>query len=163
MDCLTASLRGLPMRFLIQLLLVPSVSAALGFGFAAHAQTAARAASRDEVEDLRNSVRELALRVSVLEEELRGQRAGTPVQSASLKPAALVLPAADVRSSVETVVSSGVADAAPVVEVSPQNATTQSAPQASALPTQLPGGGTLNYMLDAYYEYDFNDPIGRIQ
>jgi hypothetical protein len=137
--------------------------ASLACGFSAHAQTAVTAASHDEVEDLRNTVRELALRVGVLEEELHRQRAGTLVQSASLKPAALVLPGVDVRSSVESISSSGVAEAAPVAQVSAQNPTKQSAPQASVLPTQLPGGATLNYMFDGYYEYDFNHPIGRIQ
>jgi hypothetical protein len=151
------------MRSLIRLLAMPFLFAALAFGFAAQAQMKAMTASRDEVEDLRNTVRELALRVSALEAELHRQRTETPVQSASLKPAGLVLPAVDVRSSVESVSSSGVAEGAPVAGVSAQNATAQSGPQASALPTQLPGGATLNYMFDGYYEYDFNHPIGRIQ
>jgi hypothetical protein len=33
----------------------------------------------------------------------------------------------------------------------------------SALPTQLPGGATLNYAFDGYYDYDFDHPIGRVQ
>lgn len=36
-----------------------------------------------------------------------------------------------------------------------------SAPQASPLPTSLPGGATINHMLDGYYEYNFNRPPGR--
>jgi hypothetical protein len=150
------------MRFVIRLLVISFLTAP-GSGFAAHAETTAAAASHDEVEDLRKTVRELAQRVSALEEELHRQRAGTPMESASLKPAALVLPGVDVRSSVESVSSSGVAEAAPVARVSAQTAATQTAPQTSALPTQLPGGATLNYMFDGYYEYDFNHPIGRIQ
>jgi hypothetical protein len=132
-------------------------------GIAALAQTTIAASSHGEDEDLRKQVRELALRVSALEEELHRQRVGTPTESASLKPAALILPPVDVRSSVESISSSGVAEAAPVAEVSTQSATTQSASQTSALPTLLPGGATLNYMFDGYYEYDFNHPIGRIQ
>ncbi len=85
------------------------------------------------------------------------------MESASLKPATLVLPAADVRSSVESVSSSGVAEAAPVAAVSAHVVTTQTATAPSILPTQLPGGATLNYMFDGYYGYDFNHPIGRIQ
>ena len=54
------------------------------------------------------------------------------------------------------------AEAAPVAEVNAQ-ASTQNAPVAASLPTLLPGGATLNYMFDGYYEYDFNHPIGRIQ
>jgi hypothetical protein len=148
------------MRFFIRLLVFVFVT--LPTGLAAHAQTTA-VASHSEDEDLRQTVRELALRVSALEAELHRQRAGTPTESASLKPAALVLPSVDVRSSVESISSSGVAEAAPVADVSAQTATTQSAPQVSALPTFLPGGATLNYMFDGYYEYDFNHPIGRIQ
>src|SRR6202035_549151 len=110
------------MRFLIRLLVCLFVT--LPTGFAAHAQMSADA-SHSEDEDLRKTVRELALRVSALEAELHKQRAETPMESASLKPAALVLPSVDVRSSVESLSSSGVAEAAPVAEMSAQAATTQ--------------------------------------
>jgi hypothetical protein len=150
------------MRFFVRLLVTSFLFVALPRGFAAHAQTTTAAASHDEEEDLRKTVRELALRVSALEAELHKQRTGMPMESASLKPAALVLPAVDVRSSVESV-SSSVEEAAPVAEASAQVATAQGASQASVLPTFLPGGATLNYMFDGYYEYDFNHPIGRIQ
>jgi hypothetical protein len=157
--CLIAFMRGLPMRFLIRLLVFLFVT--LPTGFAARAQTTTAAASHDE-EDLRKTVRELSLRVSALEEELHRQRTQPAMESASLKPAALVLPPVDVRSSVESVSSTGVTEA-PVAAMSPQVATTQNAAATSVLPTFLPGGATLNYMFDGYYEYDFNHPIGRIQ
>jgi hypothetical protein len=32
----------------------------------------------------------------------------------------------------------------------------------AVLPTQLPGGATLNYLFDGYYEYNLNAPIGRV-
>jgi Putative beta-barrel porin-2, OmpL-like. bbp2 len=131
-------------------------------GSAMFAQTAPTAAPPSGDEDLRETVRQLALRVSALEEELHRQRAAT-TESASLKPASLVLPATGVRSSVESISSSGVAEVKPVAEVSAQAATTQNAPAPSVLPTQLPGGATLNYLLDGYYDYDFNHPIGRVQ
>ena len=150
------------MRFLNRLLVVLFLFLAMLTGVAAFAQTTSSPSANGGDEDLRRTVRELASRVSALEEELHRQRAGTQVESASLKPAALVLPPVDVRSSVESVSSSGVADASPVAEVNAQVAT-QSAPTASVLPTVLPGGATLNYMFDGYYEYDFNHPIGRIQ
>ena len=35
-------------------------------------------------------------------------------------------------------------------------------PAAQVLPANLPGGATLNYMLDGYYEYNFNHPPGRV-
>jgi hypothetical protein len=136
------------------------VSLILLSGLAVHGQTKSTSSHAEE-EDLRETVRQLALRVSVLEEELHRQRAGATMESASLKPASLVLPAADVRSSVESVSSSGVAEIAPLVTA--QAATPQSAPATSVLPTTLPGGATLNYALDGYYGYDFNHPIGRVE
>ena len=139
--------------FFLALMLLPS--------FSMQGQTTAAVSSHADDEDLRETVRQLALRVSVLEEELHRQRAGAAMESASLKPASLVLPAADVRSSVESVSSSGVAGIAPVATT--QAATTQSAPASSVVPTTLPGGATLNYTLDGYYGYDFNHPIGRVE
>jgi Putative beta-barrel porin-2, OmpL-like. bbp2 len=134
---------------------------ALHPGVAAHAQAPTALASDHEEEDLRKTVRALALRVSALEEELHRQRATAPTQTASLQPATYVLPRIDVRSSVESV-SSGVVEAASVAAVTAQAATAQTAPAVPALPTQLPGGATLSYAFDGYYGYDFNQPIGRI-
>ncbi len=151
------------MRFWTRLLVLFFFLVSTSGGVVVLAQTTAAAMTRDEEQDLRKQVQELALRVSALEDELHRQRAGATVESASLKPAALILPAVDVRSSVESVSSSGVAEAAPVAEASMQATTGQNAPVAAALPTMLPGGATLNYMFDGYYEYDFNHPIGRIQ
>jgi Putative beta-barrel porin-2, OmpL-like. bbp2 len=153
------------MRLFDRLLVLFFFFVALMFGIAAYAQTTTAAAAHSEDEDLRQTVRELALRVSALEEELHKQRTGPAMESASLKPAVLVVPRVDVRSSVESVSSSSVAETAPVAGAVTQTATAtpQNAPLASVLPTQLPGGATLNYMFDGYYEYDFNHPIGRVQ
>jgi citrate lyase beta subunit len=96
------------MRSLVLIRLLAFLFVTLPTGFAAHAQTTTAAASHSENEDLRQTVRELAVRVSALEEELHRQRAGTVVESASLKPATLIVPRVDVRSSVESVSSSGV-------------------------------------------------------
>ena len=152
------SLNRLPILFFlfVAILLVAMLGDPVGY-----AQTTSASVSREEVEDLRQTVRELALRVSALEEELHKQRVGAPVETASLKPASLVLPAAEVRNSVESVSSSGVAETGPVAQASAQAAPGQSAPAVSVLPTFLPGGATLNYMFDGYYEYDFNHPIGQ--
>jgi Putative beta-barrel porin-2, OmpL-like. bbp2 len=151
------------MRFFKRLLVLLFLFVAMLSGFVAFAQTTTAAASHSEDEDLRQTVRELALRVTALEEELHKQRAGTAVESASLRPATLVAPRLDMRSSVESVSSSGAADAATVAVAATQAVAAQSAPAVPALPTLLPGGATLNYMFDGYYEYDFNHPIGRIQ
>jgi hypothetical protein len=151
-------MRSLNRAFVLFFLLVAVLS-----GVAAQAQTTTATASHDEEDDLRKTVRELALRVSALEEELHRQRAATATESASLQPVAFVQPQMDVRSSVESVSSSGVAEAAPVAVATAQVATAQNNPVTSTLPTQLPGGATLNYLFDGYYGYDFNHPIGRVQ
>src|SRR5271170_6186098 len=81
-------------------------------GVALNAQTSGSAPSNKEEEDLRQTVRELALRVTALEEELHRERnttaAPAPTTSiATLKPIAMPMPAVDVRNSVESVSSSG--------------------------------------------------------
>jgi len=152
------------MRLANRLLVLFLFSPALVPGFVAFAQTATAVASPGEGEaDIRKTVHELALRVSALEEELHKQRTATAMESASLKPAALVQPRVDVRSSVESIARSAVAESAPVARVTAQSATTTQNAPATGLPTQLPGGATLNYAFDGYYDYDFNHPIGRVQ
>src|SRR5882757_291416 len=161
-------MRGLPMRFFHRLLVSFLLFVALQPGVVVLAQTTAAAGPHSEEEDLRQTVRELSLRVTALEEELHRQRAGTAMESASLKPAALAVPRVDVRSSVESLSTSGAAETLPAASVATksetgQTATAQNTPAASVLPTQLPGGATLNYAFDGYYGYDFNHPIGRVQ
>lgn len=131
-------------------------------GSAALAQSAPVAASRDEVEELRQTVRELAMRVSALEEQLNRQKSA-PVETASLKPAVMPLPSADIRRSVESVSSSGVAEGSAGAAAVAQTTPAQGSPTIPSLPTALPGGATMNYLLDGYYQYDFNGPIGRVQ
>jgi Putative beta-barrel porin-2, OmpL-like. bbp2 len=146
-------------------------------GIASYAQSSGTPANKSEEEDLRQTVRELALRVTALEEELHRERMTTAVPApttsiATLRPIAMPMAAVDVRSSVESVSSSGEASmpvamttaAAPApVATSTQAAGSVTAPVISPLPTQLPGGATLNYTFDGYYDYDFNHPIGRVQ
>ena len=122
-----------------------------------------RAASHEEVEELRQTVRELAMRVSALEDELHKQRATEPMETASLKPTVLALPHADIRNSVESVSSSGIAPHVQTASSATETPTPQASPQPTVLPTTLPSGATLNYLLDAYYDYDFEHPLGRVQ
>jgi hypothetical protein len=149
-------------------------------GLTASAQTpGATPANGDE--DLRQMVRELSLRVSALEEELHRERAASATAARTSSAAAVTEapPVADLRASVEGISSSGVTAAstsavsvaAPATVPAPTAAAATSTqvagaantPVLSALPTLLPGGATLNYMFDGYYEYDFDHPIGRIQ
>jgi hypothetical protein len=115
--------------------------------------------AQSEDEDLRQTVRELTLRVSALEQELHKQQVATAAAPSSLQPTGSAQPAVDVRSSVESLSSSGAAEVPPAAAAKTQT----SALAPSVLPTQLPGGATLNYAFDGYYDYDFNHPIGRVQ
>ena len=144
-------------------------------GFTASAQMpTATAANGDE--DLRQMVRELSLRVSALEDELYKERAATAATLPIAAAAPGVAPVTSLRSSVGSVSNSGTAISTPpavaaasVTVTSPsavagaQAAGAANTPVLSALPTQLPGGATLNYAFDGYYDYDFNHPIGRVQ
>ncbi len=112
-------------------------------------------ASGEEVEQLKATVRALTDRVEVLEEQLGKAHAVSgssgPDAAAALSTAARELnpPAASTDNS-----------AAPIVATGP--AKSSSANPASILPTLLPGGATLNYLFDGYYEYNVNAPIGRV-
>jgi hypothetical protein len=130
--------------------------------FAAHAQTALATGDHEEVEQLKKLVLSLEARVSALE-----------AQNAALRPD----PRSDPRRDPQIADLSGPEDAAalvrataelraPAAETAPaQSATPSTTTQAAAstsVPFNLPGGATLNYMLDLYYEYNFNNPIGRV-
>ena len=130
----------------------------------ARAQAQATASSKDgEVEELRQTVRDLSLRVAALEEQLHKQgtvAVASPNVNVAGEPAAApsnaMVAKADAGPLVAAVTSSAsVAPTAPVA----------SAPHGvgDVLPAQLPGGATLNYFFDGYYGYDFNHPIGRVQ
>jgi hypothetical protein len=152
-------------------------------GAAAHAQTPDTPVARGNEEDLRKMVQELSMRVSALEKELRDEHAAAaatrPATATEATGAAAAV--AEARSGVESVSSSSVAaksEAATAPAVSSDAAGTTPAvvaaanpgtsgasktPVLSELPTHLPGGATLNYAVDGYYDYDFNHPIGRVQ
>ena len=151
------------MRYSTRLVLF-SAFLVLSSGFEVTAQTAASAPTNADIEELRQTVHDLALRVSALEAELHKERPVATTEIATLRPVVLAAPGTEIRSSVEAISSSGAAPVATSsVAVTPQAPSTPPAPAASILPTQLPGGATLNYMFDGYYDYDFDHPIGRVQ
>ena len=141
------------------------------------AQAQAGASSKDdEVQELRQTVRDLALRVAVLEEQLHKKTAvaasqagaastdvvGGPTASSNLSNAVV----AEADATPMPAVVAKLPETIPAVALSSQSATTVAgAPVAQnlPLPAQLPGGATLNYYVDGYYGYDFNHPIGRVQ
>lgn len=112
----------------------------------------AQSSDHQEVEQLKQLVLNLEARVSALEQQNAALR-GAPVRGADGQEvaAALVKAAAALRGQPSNALS-----AAPV----PPQSAVQTAGEAG-LPAHLPGGATLNYMLDGYYEYNFNQPVGR--
>jgi hypothetical protein len=105
----------------------------------------------DDVGQLKQLVFDLERRVAVLEQQNQQLRSSIP-PSASTGPqtaAALVLAANELRVP-------GTTSALPLQASAPAT------PVPSPLPGTLPGGATLNYTFDGYYEYNFNDPTGRV-
>ncbi|HEX4068217.1 MAG TPA: outer membrane beta-barrel protein [Acidobacteriaceae bacterium] len=107
----------------------------------------------DEVQQLRQMVLDLEQRVAVLERENHALESPPPRPADSAGPQAA---AALVRASEELRVP-GASSALP-----PQATAVAPAAPAPPLPGTLPGGATLNYYFDGYYEYNFNDPTGRV-
>jgi Putative beta-barrel porin-2, OmpL-like. bbp2 len=127
-----------------------------------------------QIEQLRVMVLQLQGRVDGLEHQLNERRIvytaavpggaiATPVLAAA--PLAPHGPSA-ITSDADSEIAANIPS--PTVEpVRPQAApqppsSTSASPLASVLPTTLPGGATLNYMLDGYYEFNFNQPPGRV-
>ena len=128
-----------------------------------------------QIEQLRALVLQLQGRVDGLERQLNEQRPAN-----TMEPAGPI--AAPELTGINTTPhgSTGVTTSAPEVAanvppaavqpVKPQTEPLPPQPQTSApssrlasvLPAALPGGATLNYMLDGYYEFNFNQPPGRV-
>ena len=135
------------------------------------AQAQVAASPKDaEVEELRQTVRDLARRVEVLEGQLNKQSEGvapaiTAANEAVVGGPAASSPAADFSNTIVAAAPTGTATTALVTSNAPSSTVPGggSGSQNLPLPAQLPGGATLNYYFDGYYGYDFNHPIGRVQ
>ncbi len=126
------------------------------FASAAHAQKTTpgdSTARTQEIQELRSELARISARLDALE-------GNTPAAAptASAQPTQPVPPA----QPATTVVTA----TQPAVAVSPVPQPVQQQPAApslyAAIPSVLPGGATLNYTLDGYYEYNFNQPPGRV-
>ena len=140
------------------------------FWFLVSSSAGAQTAKPEEVEELRQMVRALSARVSVLEDAERHRQNASYTIAAGDQPVS----ATDVPSSSrhDAAVSSSIVsshDPEPVATVNgasvqtPASATSPQQEKTLAIPSQLPGGATLNYYFDGYYGYDFNHPLGRVQ
>jgi hypothetical protein len=104
-----------------------------------------------DVEQLKRTVQDLEQRVSALEAENHELRhAADPAGATGPQAAAALASATEVLRTPD-----GTPPAVAQVTVA-----TQAAP--AVLPGTLPGGATLNYTFDGYWEYNFNDPVGRV-
>jgi Putative beta-barrel porin-2, OmpL-like. bbp2 len=137
------------------------------FAFSAPAQSQSTA---DDVQQLKQMVFDLQHRVTALEEQNRALRgaAAVPGSNGTSAAADLVSATAELRGADprgadpgNPANSTGSPDPAPV-PVPAQAASAAAAAPASLLPGTLPGGATLNYTFDGYYEYNFNQPVGRV-
>ncbi len=119
----------------------------------AHSAMAQSPSLTEQVQKLQELVTNLQARVTAIEEENRNLRttSAPPDGGGHYDAAAL---------------ESAVARSRSLEAAQPQEATKASSarknPAAVRLPGILPGGATINYYLDGYYEYNFNDPVGRV-
>ena len=114
----------------------------------------------DQVQKLQELVMNLEERVAALEQQNQKLQASTPSGNTGAQAAAaLVSATAELRSAPRTLPQQAPitqTQLVPTVNPAPVN------PVPGLLPGTLPGGATLNYYLDGYYEYNFNDPVGRV-
>lgn len=116
--------------------------------------------NNDDVRDLRQQVAQLQLLVANLESRMATleNKNGPSLENAaykSLRPgdaATLAEAASSLRSDSQEPAASQSSSPAQAVA---------SAPAASPLPAILPGGATINYYFDGYFENNFNNPTGR--
>jgi Putative beta-barrel porin-2, OmpL-like. bbp2 len=152
---------------------------------ASQAQTGSQApASAEEVKQLREVVQSLLVRVTELENELKkrqpasldwpGREPSTAsfvrvasTETMGMAPGAVpaVGDAATATLGTGTTAASA-AESSPATIVAPQSAALD-APKdqinaADRAVLDYLHGATLNFMLDEYYEYNFNDPVGRV-
>jgi hypothetical protein len=112
---------------------------------------AAAQSTDEQIEELKGMVLNLQARVTVLERQNTelSHRAGMNGPNGAEAAAALVSATDEIRR--------GERDEAAFIQASPA-----AAQSSSLLPETLPGGATLNFLFDGYYEYNFNDPVGRV-
>lgn len=127
-------------------------------------------ASAAEVKELRAVVESLLTRVADLESQLKEEKAASAVNIGRKNlvagnartagaAAATVSPASATSAPAE--IATGSASPAPVQNVSPDAAKTPATAEEQGISGFL-HGATLNFLFDEYYEYNFNNPVGRV-
>ncbi len=127
-------------------------------------------ASAEEVKQLREVVQSLLTRVTELESELKQRQPASSeriANSASVAGAPPVMGAYAPTSSRATASFSSAEAAAPSMAIGQAQSAALEAPkeQINAADRGILDylhGATLNFAVDEYYEYNFNDPVGRV-
>jgi hypothetical protein len=139
----------------------PTVGILLVFAYAlffvstAHPAAAQSQTGNDEVKQLKQMVLDLQSRVTALESQNAALMKKSSLTGDSGPDAAAKL--------VNATLAMRRSDSAGPSTLEANNQETPAQPtSASAVPANLPGGATLNYMLDGYYEYNFNRPPGGV-
>jgi Putative beta-barrel porin-2, OmpL-like. bbp2 len=112
-----------------------------------------------EIQQLREMVLRLQQRVDGLEQQLNTNQPLSPEVTTTIASASV---ATDRLSAAPAAIRGPAPE--PVQPVNPvvQPQQAPAPPSTSPIPTVLPGGATLNYTFDGYYEYNFNQPPGRV-
>jgi hypothetical protein len=167
-----SSVRNGRLRYIITICL-----AFLAWCSAGRAQVNAQApASAAEVKQLREAVQNLLTRVALLENELKQQQTASNEKIAGSATLAGATAPPSTGTAVGLPMAASVTGDVSVmrVEAPTTSAAVASAPSSSADAQKeqvVAGdravldylhGATLNFMLDEYYEYNFNDPVGRV-
>jgi hypothetical protein len=115
----------------------------------------AQTSASEEIKELRETVKALENRVSALEVEL--EREGSSAGGTNHDGLEAATALATVANGLKNRPNEAIPAADPV-----QQTTASVTAKPPIVPPELPGGATLNFLFDGYYEYNFNDPIGRV-
>ncbi|HTZ46504.1 MAG TPA: outer membrane beta-barrel protein [Verrucomicrobiae bacterium] len=117
-------------------------------------------ASAAQVQDLAQQVAELRAVVQELQAQVRDLQKAQP-QAARVILASNIAEPSPVSSASPQPAPAVLAESAPVQSLQPQTAATSPA-QPEPKPFNFLYGTTVNFLVDTYYEYNFNQPIGRV-
>ena len=127
-------------------------------------------ASAEEVKQLREVVQNLLTRVTELESELKQQRTASTERVERTAFVVGSVPSANVYPATTSLTAGGAASVGtttPSLAVAPAQSAALEAPKekinaADRGILDYLHGATLNFAVDEYYEYNFNDPVGRV-
>ena len=127
-------------------------------------------ASAEEVKELREVVQSLLTRVTELESELKQQRTAPTERVERTAFVAGTVPAANTYPTTIPLTAGGAASvetSTPSLALAPAQSAALEPPKGRTNAVDrgildFLHGATLNFAVDEYYEYNFNDPVGRV-